>query len=201
MRLMVDPRYRYAPWKQTHIWVVDERRVPPTDERSNYRMIRETLLDHIPTRSRLLHPMPVLDDNAPAAYEQELRSHLPDGRLDMVMLGMGDDAHTASLFPQSPAVEVSDRWVAANHGPRVKPPERLTMTYPLLNAARFLAVLVTGAAKAGAVRRVDEHLRRQGPAPRELPVTGIQPDSGRLCWYLDAAAAGSDGTPEQIELA
>lgn len=202
MRLVTDPRFRALPWEYTHIWIVDERRVPEDHEKSNFRMIREALADHVPMRRRQKHPMPVLLDDPAAAYEEEMREvfELRGGneppRMDFVLLGMGDDAHTASLFPGSPAIGVKDRWIAVNEGPAVTPPDRVTMTFPLLNAARNVAVLVVGQKKAATLRRVEEQLRR-GPDPQNLPITGVDPENegkagdGSLIWYLDAAAAGS----------
>lgn len=196
MRLVMDTRYRVIPWKQTHLWIVDERRVPPDDEKSNFRMISETLADHIPTRRRQIHPMPATHDDAAGIYENELRRAFgrDPGRtdppaLDFVLLGMGEDGHTASLFPQSPALNEKLRWIAINTGPAVTPPDRVTMTFPLLNRAREIAVLVTGAKKSEALRRVDARLHSNGPEPQNLPITGIDPEEEQLIWYLDAEAA------------
>ena len=190
MRLMIDPRYRAIPWDQTHIWIVDERRVPEDDDRSNVRMIRETLSDHAPMRSRQVHAMPVMDDDAAAKYDAELRKHLPEGRLDFVLLGMGDDAHTASLFPHSPALDVTDAWVAANDGQHVTPPPRLTMTYPLLNAAHDVAVLLIGHKKAATLKTIAAALASDTADIASLPITGVSPAAGRMQWFLDAPAAG-----------
>lgn len=199
IRLVTDPTLRALPWDKTHVWLVDERLVPESDDRSNYRMIREALLDHVPMKKRQRHPVSVASTDPAGDYDRELRevicgnaSCLP--KLDFVLLGMGDDGHTASLFPESPALRVSDRWAAANDGPTVTPPPRVTLTLPVLNAARQAAVLVTGAKKAAALRRVDEQIRRGGPDPLHLPITGVDPDQhgdGTLTWYLDAAAAGA----------
>ena len=195
MRLVTDPRFRAIPWQQTHAWIVDERRVPEDDPKSNYRMIREVLVDHVPMRRRQAHPMPVLSQRAAEEYQASLAEAMPGGsygappRLDFVLLGMGDDAHTASLFPHSSAIGESVRWVIENDGPAVTPPPRVTMTYPLLNAARRVAVLVTGQKKAEALRKVDAQLRGGKPDPVALPITGIDPVDGTLTWYLDAAAA------------
>lgn len=190
MRLVIDPRYRSMPWQYTHVWIVDERRVPDDDPEHNFTMIRQTLVDHVPLRRRQIHPIPVLADDPATDYESELKRHLADGRLDFVLLGIGDDGHTASLFPGSPAQDEHDRWVAVNRGPDSESPDRVTMTYPLLNTAREVAVLVTGAGKAPAVRRVAEHVRRHGPDPKVLPITGVGPVEGEITWYLDADAAG-----------
>jgi len=196
MHLVIDPRFRIFPWAQTHLWQVDERCVPPDDERSNIHLIRQTLADHVPMRKRQIHPMPAMRQQADALYERELREHLPEsGRLDFVLLGMGDDAHTASLFPGSPAIEVEDRWVALNDGSGVTPPPRVTLTFPMLNRSREVVVLVTGEKKAATVRRVEQHLQQAAPDPTLLPITGVEPEHGSLTWFLDAQAAGETQTP------
>jgi len=191
VRLVIDPAFRAFPWAATHLWIVDERRVPEDDERSNFRMIRETLTDHVPIRTRNVHPMPVLTADPAGDYEGTLRTHVPDGRLDFILLGMGDDAHTASLFPRSEALAENDRWIAVNDGPAVTPPPRLTMTYPLLNAARELAVLVTGQKKALTLQRLaDVHRTASAPLVEQFPILGIRPTQGRLRWFVDRAAHG-----------
>jgi len=205
MHLVIDPRYRTIPWQKTHVWIVDERRVPEDHEKSNVRMVREVLTEHVPMKRRQVHPMPVLLDDPASAYIEEMErvfesiaasqpgaaltsgSEIP--RLDFVLLGMGDDAHTASLFPNSPALDETQKWVANNDGPHVTPPPRVTMTFPLLNAARDLAVLCVGAKKHATLRRVSEQMMI-GPDPINLPMTGIRPLGGTLTWYLDTAAAG-----------
>jgi len=196
IRLVTDPRYRPLPWQSTHIWMVDERRVPEDSDQSNIRMIRESLTDHTGGKSSLVHPMPVLADDPAAEYEATLRDvfdasagDASAARLDFVLLGMGDDCHTASLFPHSPAIDVTDRWIAVNDGPNVTPPDRVTMTYPLLNAARQLAVLCLGEKKHPALQRV---AALDAPDPHEVPISGIRPThaDGDLTWYLDTAAAG-----------
>jgi len=190
MRLVIDPDLRNFPWHKTHLWIVDERRVPPEDDRCNYKMIRESLVDHIPIKSRLCHPMPVLSDDPTAEYEQTLREVFASDdcpRLDFVLLGMGDDAHTASLFPRSSAIGVQDRWITVNEGENVTPPPRVTMTYPLLNTARELVVLATGQKKVAMIqklRKVNE------PDPINLPITGIHPADGELTWFMDTDANG-----------
>ena len=199
-RLVTDPRFRPIPWAETHLWIVDERRVSDDHDKCNFRMIRQTLIDHVPIRPRSVHPMPVLDDDPATRYEAELRTFLAHSsaaddipRLDFILLGMGDDAHTASLFPRSDAIDESRSLVVVNEGPHVTPPDRVTMTYPLLNAARRLAVLVTGQNKTETLRRVDQQLRDTGPDPKSMPITGINPQAaaqqGELTWYLDPDAA------------
>lgn len=189
VRLCTDPRFRLFPWQSTELWIVDERRVPDDDDKLNFKMIKEVLVDHVPIRKRNVHAMPVMEDNAQDLYETKLRQNLPSGKLDFVLLGMGDDGHTASIFPSSDAVNVQDRWIVANDGPHVTPPPRLTMTYPLLNAAYNIAVLATRAKKAPMLRQIERQLQTSGPDPQKFPITGIAPTQGRLTWYLDAEAA------------
>ena len=190
-RLMYDPNYRELPWKRTHLWVVDERRVPEDDERSNFKMIRETIVSHSDIPREQVHPIEATRPDAAEAYERELRDVLGwrekgHDRLDFVILGMGADGHTASLFPGSPALDASDRLVAVNSGPAVTPPDRVTMTFTLLNAARFLGVMVTGEKKRATVTRIVESRGRGTVA--ELPILGIRPLAGELRWFLDSAA-------------
>lgn len=188
-RLMVDPAYRALPWNRTHLWIVDERRVPFTDDKSNFKHIKELIADHADIPDRNVHPMMVMEDSPDSLYEDALRESLAwrekgHDRLDFVLLGMGADGHTASLFPGSPAIDVRDRLVVVNSGPKVTPPDRVTMTYPLINASRFIAVLVTGENK----REKLAALRDARNSVSELPISGIKPIGGELRWYMDAAA-------------
>jgi len=190
-RLMYDPNYRELPWKRTHLWIVDERRVAPDDDRSNFKMIRETLVSHSDIPSEQVHPIDALADDADTRYETELKETLAwrekgHDRLDYVLLGMGADGHTASLFPNSPALTAGGRLILINSGPAVTPPDRVTMTFDLLNASRFIAVMVTGEKKRDMVAKVVAAAK--SPDPAELPVLGITPLGGELRWYLDAAA-------------
>ena len=193
-RLMYDPSYRDLPWKRTHLWLVDERCVPEDDERSNFKMIHETIVAHSDIPREQVHPMSAAKEGADAAYEQELRDILGwrekgHDRLDFVVLGMGADGHTASLFPGSPALRAKDRLVVKNSGPTVTPPDRVTMTFELLNASRFAAVMVTGEKKRGTVQRVvGAHAGTETVGMDEIPILGIRPLAGELRWFLDAAA-------------
>ena len=130
----------YFPWDATHVWLVDERQVPYDDERSNWRMIQEALCARAPIPPEHLHPMPVDGADAGERYSSEIASVLATEsdvtpRFDFVLLGMGADAHTASLFPDSPALAIADAWATTNEGERVVPPPRVTLTYPAINAA------------------------------------------------------------------
>ncbi len=188
-RLMTDPAFRMFPWNRTHLWIVDDRCVEPHDDRFNYKHIHDYLADHSGIPHRNLHPMPVLEDDGDTRYERELQQVLAwrekgHDRLDFVLLGMGDDGHTASLFPNSPALDSGDRLITFNRGPAVTPPDRMTMTYRLINASRFIAVLVTGSKKAATVAQ----LTKPGASRRDLPILGVEPIGGTLRWYLDHAA-------------
>lgn len=199
-RLVIDPRYRHFPWHHTHIWMVDERCVPPTDERSNSRMIRELLVDNIVIPPEQVHPMPVESPKADRAYQKLLQQELPidtdaaspTPRLDYVLLGMGNDGHTASLFPHTPPLGEAKRWVAYNDGPTVQPPRpRLTLTYPIINSARTIAVFIAGVAKYGTLQQVATAREDW----QRFPINGIDPQlhptlrDGELIWYLDGPAA------------
>lgn len=201
-RLMIDPRYRDFPWTRTHLWIVDERRVPFDDDRSNFKHISEILSDHSGIPQNQLHPMFAMQEDADLAYEKSLRETLGwrergQDRLDFVLLGMGADAHTASLFPQSPALLAelnaqpdspdSHRLVRINAGPNVTPPDRVTMTFRLINASRFIAFMVTGKSKRETIARVVAG-SENGVSPAELPVLGVRPSGGELRWYLDQDA-------------
>jgi 6-phosphogluconolactonase len=173
-------------WSNVHFFFGDERSVPPDHEDSNYRMAREALLDHVPAGSvhRMQGELP--PDEAAEAYEQELRDffgseELP--RFDLILLGTGGDGHTASLFPETAALEVHDRWVVANPVLKLET-TRITLTVPVINAARAVYFLVAGEGKAGPVAEILEGT----PDPRQYPATLIQPQGGPE-WMLDRPAA------------
>ena len=184
--LATDARYAASDWSRTHLWLVDERCVPDGDPRLNFAMIRSALIDKVPIPPAQVHPMPVGLADGDLRYEEDLRRALADGRLDVAVLGMGPDGHTASLFPYSPTLDERQRWVCFNDGEHVLAPRpRMTLTYPVLCATRFLAILVTGASKHAA-------LLAAAHAPDDLhahPIVGIRPvQDSKLVWYLDRAA-------------
>jgi 6-phosphogluconolactonase len=188
-RLMYDPNYRDLPWKRTHLWLVDERRVPFDDERSNFRMIRELIVDHSDIPREQVHAIFPLADHPDIDYERDLTETLGwrepgHDRLDYVLLGLGEDGHTASLFPHSPALASDGRLVLTNAGPSVTPPDRVTMTLRLINGARLVGVMVTGSRKREPVARIV----RGGEPVADLPAAGLRPVGGELRWYLDEAA-------------
>jgi 6-phosphogluconolactonase len=205
--LMVDPGSRLLPWKRTHLWIVDERCVGFEDERSNFRAIDELIGTQSDIPRGQVHPMEATREDADERYERELAETLlwrerGHDRLDYVLLGMGADAHTASLFPRSAALRRSldedgagsnGRMVVFNRGPGVTPPDRVTMTLRCLNASRFVAVLVTGASKRETIERVSSAYRAHADGlPRDvveaMPILGVRPRAGELRWYLDSAA-------------
>lgn len=190
-RLMYDPNCRRLPWRRTHLWMVDERCVPFDDPLCNFKFIDETIVDHADIPREQVHPMFAMSPTGDVEYEILLRETLAwrekgQDRLDFVLLGIGADGHTASLFPHTNVLDEERRLVRFNEYQSVASPQRLTMTYPLINSARFIAVLVTGASKAAAIRRIA--LGRE--TVQELPIAGVRPLNGELRWYLDAAACG-----------
>ena len=173
-------------WSRVHVFFSDERTVPPDHEDSNYKMASEVLLDHVPVGSvnRIRGELP--PDEAAKAYEEELRTFFRTEdvpRFDLILLGVGRDGHTASLFPETSALEVHDRWVVAN--PVLKLDTiRITLTVPVINAARAVVFLVAGEDKAEALGKILE-----GDAdPRAYPATLIQPPGGPQ-WLVDQSAA------------
>lgn len=172
-------------WSRVHVFFGDERAVGPEHEDSNYRMAHEALLSHVPVGSihRMQGELP--PPEAASLYEQELTSFF-DGppRLDLVMLGIGDDGHTASLFPRTPALDVDDRWAAENPVEKLGT-TRLTLTVPALNTARKAFFLVAGEGKAEALREILEG----DEDPRDYPAKLVRPVEGAT-WMVDRAAAG-----------
>ena len=192
--LLADPSQpwrMHMPWDNLELYWVDERSVPPDSNDSNYRMTREALLDHVPLRADQIHRIEgELDPEVAAArYESELRNSFrlegaESPRFDLIALGMGDDGHTASLFPHTEAIHELGRLVTANHVPQ-KNTWRITLTWPVINHARSVFFLIAGADKAQVLNEV-----LTGPRdPERLPSQLIWPSSGILTLILDKAAA------------
>src|SRR5215471_12867352 len=178
------------PWNQIYIFFGDERHVPPDDPESNYRMANETLLSRVPIPPANVFRVPAELDAELAAqqYEDQLRAFFPVSpgawpRFDLIFLGLGDDGHTASLFPESAALNETTRLVAANWVDKLHS-YRVTFTYPLLNHAAEIAFLVSGASKSQILRDV---LKPKKDA--SYPAQRVRPRDGRLLWILDRAAA------------
>lgn len=179
---------KHLDWSKTHIFWGDERCVGPEDPDSNYRMTREALLQKVPLPASNIHRLHGESEPSVAAevYESELRQHFgAEARFDLLLLGLGTDGHTASLFPGSPVLDEARRWVAAAADPHVAGRWRLTLTLPLLNAARRVDFLVAGADKAQPLAQV----LRGGDASAALPAARIRPRAGTLHFWADAAAA------------
>jgi 6-phosphogluconolactonase len=192
--LLADPHQRFGttmPWDRLDLYWVDERCVPPDHADSNYLMTRESLLSHVPLPPEQVHRMEgELDPQVAAArYESELRNSFrlegaESPRFDLVSLGMGDDGHTASLFPYTAAIHEMSRLVTANHVPQ-KETWRITLTWPVINHASSVFFEIAGENKAEVVRDVF-----MGPRdPERLPSQLIWPSSGILTLFLDKAAA------------
>jgi len=172
-------------WSRVHVFWGDERSVPPTDPDSNARMARETLLDRVGIPEASIHR--IRGEWPPEAaaqdYEREILEILgKQPRFDLILLGMGTDGHTASLFPGSAAICENERLVVAAYVKALKA-WRITITLPLINAARHVLILVSGTTKAEALARI-----RSG---QPLPAALVSPVNGRLTWLVDRAAAGS----------
>lgn len=180
------------PWDKVFFFWGDERHVPPDHSDSNYRMAEQAMLAKIPVAPGNVFRIPAENPDAAAAaegYEQTLRKFfaLQTERLpqfDLILLGMGPDGHTASLFPQTPALRETSRLVVANWVEKLNA-SRITFTLPVLNAARRVMFLVSGTDKAPALRAVLE-----GDAPGEqYPAKLVRPQAGKLIWFVDRAAS------------
>jgi 6-phosphogluconolactonase len=187
--LLAEPPYRDSfPWTRTHLFWGDERFVAHDDALSNYRMVKETLLDHAPIPPDNIHPV-MFDGQTPqtsaAGYEGELKSFYGQGDLDpsqplfdVNLLGLGPDGHTASLFPGTQVLNERTRWVAPVVGAKAE--ARITLTYPALDSARHVAFLVAGSEKR-------EMLARLCRGDSSIPASGVHP-TGELRVFSDAAA-------------
>jgi len=191
--LAAEPLRDRVDWGRVEIFWGDERCVPPDHPESNYRMAREAMLAQLPIPDEHIHRLEAerADHNGAARdYEATIgrvfgvSAGSEPPAFDVILLGMGPDGHTASLFPHTKALEETTRWVVANFVPKLDT-ERLTLTRPILNRAREVLFLVAGADKAEPLAEV-----LTGPSdPVRLPSQSIQP-AGRLVWYVDRAAAG-----------
>ena len=185
------------PWDRMFFFWGDERHVPPTDSDSNYRMANEAMLSKVPVPAGNVFRMAAENPDATAAaeaYEQTLRKffQLQAGefpRFDLILLGMGPDGHTASLFPGTAGLQEKSRLVIANWVEKLKA-HRLSLTRPVLNAARCVAFLVSGTDKATVLRSVLE----ENVPGEQYPAKLVQPKDGQLIWFLDRAAASALST-------
>ena len=194
--LLSQPDYASCmDWRNLHVFWSDERLVPPDQPDSNYRLAAEALLSRVPIPPDNIHRMrgELMPDEAAKDYENEMRSCLVPGVdgfpcFDLMMVGMGDDGHIASLFPGSPALLEQELWVVASEHDQPPPPlvPRLTLTLPVINASAQVLVIVSGEKKAKRLQQVLETVPGREPLPAQL----IKPHDGKLLWLLDQAAAG-----------
>lgn len=202
--ILAREHHEAIPWANVHLFWGDERCVPPDHETSNVRMAYEALIDHTDIREANVHAPPVArrsPADAAAAYEAEMRTFFSDlsrtqpgwPEFDLVLLGVGPDGHTASLFPGSPALDAGDRWVvAAEAPPDMGLRDRITLTIPVFNHARTVFVMTAGAAKQPVVREI---LETPEAAVLRYPAAQVHP-KGRLVWWVDRAAIGLErGAP------
>jgi 6-phosphogluconolactonase len=186
--LASPPHAETIAWDRWHIFWSDERCVPPDHQDSNFRMARQALLDHVPVPPAQVYRMrgEVAPEKAAREYETAVLNvfQTPVPSFDLILLGIGDDGHTASLFPGSEALLENQRLVMANLAPS-PPVHRITFTLPLINAAKVVAFLDTDESKAEVLRRVLE------PAPGEdvLPAARVRPTKGIVHWFLTKEAA------------
>lgn len=191
--LSAEPYREIIPWKSVHFFWTDERCIPPDHPESNFRMAHEALLSRVPVPQVNIHRVPVEQvdpKQAAGLYEQEIRAffRLCDDswpEFDLILLGLGEDGHTASLFPRSQALQEISHLVAVSTGGSPDLP-RVTLTLPVLNHARHILWLVAGSEKASMVRAVLEG----GGQSEELPARRVQPINGEALWLLDRSAAG-----------
>ncbi|HEV3097386.1 MAG TPA: 6-phosphogluconolactonase [Candidatus Dormibacteraeota bacterium] len=177
-RLAQPPFLETLPWTRLFVYWSDERQVPLDDPASNYAMAKAALLDHVPIPADQVFP---LVGDPTRALQRVPTNAAGFPRFDIIHLGMGEDGHTASLFPGNDALNEQQAWVRAIHDAPKPPPDRLTLTLPVLNAARAVLFMVQGAGKRDALARV---LRRD-PA---LPASRVQPSDGELQFIVDREA-------------
>ncbi|CAB1353393.1 unnamed protein product [Coregonus sp. 'balchen'] len=182
-------RHHYSfPWRDTHVWMVDERCVPLTELDSNFRTLHDHLLKHVKMSYFNIHPMPVQmnqrlcveEDSGALLYERDITQLVNASSFHFVLLGVGYDGHTASLFPGSKLDASGNSLVALTESP-AKPHQRMSLTLKAINQAQKVGVLVMGKSKHELVTQ----LSRVKDNPNNWPITGIRPTSGRLVWYID----------------
>ncbi|XP_074550115.1 GDH/6PGL endoplasmic bifunctional protein [Halichoeres trimaculatus] len=176
------------PWRDTHVWMVDERCVPITEHQSNFRNLHDHLLQHVRIPYYNIHPMPVQvsqrlcveEDGGAVLYERDIKKLVNGSSFHFVLLGVGFDAHTASLFPGSKIDQHGESLVALTES-LTKPHQRMSLTFSAINRARRVALLAMGKSKHEMITQ----LSRVKDNPEKWPVTGVKPSGGRLVWYLD----------------
>ncbi len=179
------------PWEKVRLYWSDERFVPHDSSENNFRMAKETMLDHLPIPTENIFPMPT-DHDTPAraaeAYEKLLQSQFntPWPRFDMIILGLGNDGHIASLFSNTKALHERERWVVEGEAPS-EPRQRISLTMPVIESARMVFFLVSGANKAEPFRRAAQRIINID----DCPACAIRLHDGELEWWVDKEAAGA----------
>ena len=190
-----EPFREQVPWPSIHFFWSDERHVPPDHPDSNYRMANEAMLAHVPVSPNNVHRVISENPNAEEAarvYEETILQFVPGNppRLDLVLLGLGTDGHTASIFPGSEVLHETKRLVAAPWVEKLNA-YRITMTLPLVNSGASVVFLVSGAEKAEIVRAILQTTER-------YPAKEVRPTNGELLWLLDRDAASKLKSPEEV---
>ncbi|MFC1595287.1 6-phosphogluconolactonase [Gemmatimonadota bacterium] len=196
-QLLASPSEPALPWKHIHLFWGDERWVPADDPESNYALARETIMDAIDLPRENIHPVPtdsITAGDGAARYEEEVRTFFAssDGSgdsptFDLVHLGVGEDGHTASLFPDDPALGETGRWVVPVTSPPWRPPrERVTFTLPLINSARTVLFTASGSAKREVVRSI---VLDRGDGEKRYPAAMVNAIED-LVWYVDEESIG-----------
>jgi 6-phosphogluconolactonase len=181
-------------WANVELYFGDERCVPPDHPESNFRMVNEALISKVPIpASQVFRIRGEIDPNEAAKeYGLILKEHFEGEGADLMLLGMGSDGHTASLFPGTAAVDETDHRCVANHVPHDYIPKgtewRVTVTFPFINRSREILILCAGKDKQARVRQVLEG----SPEGDDLPIRRVRPEGGSVTWLLDPAAAGMD---------
>jgi 6-phosphogluconolactonase len=190
--LAAEPLRSQIDWSAWHVFWADERLVPLNHADSNFRLARTTLFNHVGIPVAQIYPVddsfdPAVTAEAYQAVLAQVFEPLPGQypRFDLILLGMGEDGHTASLFPYHPLLNETHRWVAAIVDSPKPPPERITLTLPVINNARHVAFVTAGAGKAKILARVLQAAAPLGKLPAQL----VQPTTGELSWFVDEAAA------------
>lgn len=187
-QLLSDEYKNKIAWSRIHFFWGDERYVPIDDERNNAKMAFENLLNRVTVQKNQIHIMrtDIEAEAAAAEYEEILHSYFPDGNktFDLVLLGMGDDAHVLSLFPGYELVNEKKKWVSSFYSEALKM-YRITLTPPVVNASRRIAFLISGSDKADALNKV----LSENHDPQLYPSQVIQPTNGELYWWVDKEAA------------
>ncbi|HSD45096.1 MAG TPA: 6-phosphogluconolactonase [Pyrinomonadaceae bacterium] len=187
--LLADPAEPFCgqiAWDETHFFFTDERHVPPDHAESNFRMVNEAMFSRVPVPAGNIHRIhaenPIPDDAA-RDYESDLRRSLGEAipAFDLILLGLGEDGHTASLFPHSPALNETERLVVAPYVEKLNA-YRITLTLPVLNNGKSVVFLVTGSSKATILRDINKK-------PNTYPAQAISPTNGAVSWLVDSAAA------------